>query len=90
MVGLENLQQDSPSVTMASEISALKMQMAAALKAVDDKTSTFSIPDLRRLLSRGVAILISSEAVRLSLLSSRSFSPRSLIDHLAFAFSLVL
>lgn len=61
--GLRDLQQDSPSLTSFSEITALKTQMASALKAIDDKTSTFSIPDLRRLLFRAASVLISSESV---------------------------
>lgn len=57
--------------------------MAAASRTIEDKTSTFSIPDLRRLLFRAAAILVSSETLDNDILHHlvsipiRAFSPRS-------------
>lgn len=81
--GLSELQQNSPSFSSQSEIAALKSQMATASKTIEDKTSTFSIPDLRRLLFRAAAILVSSETLDNDILHHlvsipiRAFSPRS-------------
>ena len=81
--GLSELQQNSPSFSSKSEIAALKSQMATASKTIEDKTSTFSIPDLRRLLFRAAAILVSSETLDNDILHHlvsipiRAFSPRS-------------
>lgn len=66
--GLGGLQEETSTASSVSELTALKMQMARALKEIDDKTSTLSTQDLRRLLFRAAAILISSKDVRLPFL----------------------
>ncbi|KJE03847.1 phosphatidylinositol 4-kinase [Cryptococcus gattii NT-10] len=58
--GLSDLQKGSPTESSQAELVAFKSQMAQAVSNIRIKSKTLDIPGIRRLLLRGVSVLVAS------------------------------
>jgi hypothetical protein len=63
VLGLANLQQDSPAFSSEQELLAFKSQMSEAVNRLRNKNKPFAVPEIRRFLLRSVSVLISSQKV---------------------------
>lgn len=59
----DDLQKTPPEKVPQEEIAALKAKLATALKEIQDKSSTLTVQELKRLLFRCAAVLISITGV---------------------------
>lgn len=62
-LGLSDLQKGSPTESSQAELVAFKSQMAQAVSNIRIKSKTLDIPGIRRLLLRGVSVLVASRRV---------------------------
>lgn len=63
ILGLSDLQKGSPTESSQAELVAFKSQMAQAVSNIRIKSKTLDIPGIRRLLLRGVSVLVASRRV---------------------------
>ncbi|KZT60454.1 hypothetical protein CALCODRAFT_119134 [Calocera cornea HHB12733] len=66
--GLQSLQKSTPHAASVKEILAMKEQMSKAIEDIGNRTSNFTVQDLRRLLFRCTSVLISVDGYDYDLL----------------------
>ncbi len=65
LLGLQELQKDSPAESSVQELHAFKSQMSDAVNNIRRKTKPFTVPEIRRILLRAVSVLVASPRVNL-------------------------
>ncbi|EJU05379.1 atypical/PIKK/PI4K protein kinase [Dacryopinax primogenitus] len=82
--GLQRLQKSVPAAASTEEIRAMKQQMSRAIQEIGDRTSNFTVQDMRRLLFRCTSVLIAVDGNDFDLLHYlvtlpfRAFNPISI------------
>jgi phosphatidylinositol 4-kinase len=75
LVGPDKLEKLPPQAAPSGEIHALRQKLANTMEEIRGKNSTLKVQDLKRLLFRCAATLISLENVSLLLSIGRNFGP---------------
>ncbi|KZO97923.1 atypical/PIKK/PI4K protein kinase [Calocera viscosa TUFC12733] len=82
--GLQSLQKSTPHAASVEEIQAMKQQMSKSIQDIGNRTSSFTVQDLRRLLFRCTSVLIAVDGYDYDLLHYlvalpfKAFSPTTI------------